>query len=197
MSPGIVIPIVLLPIVLFVVWRWYSRTVRTAPADDRPAPLVDVSAVRLTAETLHRLPTPPWRVVHEIGAQLPHLDHVIVGPPGVIAVTTRAGSRPEPARLAPTATAESTLARAALDALVAPVGVRTSLVAHVFWAAPDGDRPAAETTIDATPYVEGQRLEAWLADLAAELPDGGLEPTSVDTVWRAVVLGIGRPDPLS
>lgn len=197
MSPGIVIPIVLLPIALFAIWRWYSRTMRSAPADDRPEPLVDVTAVRLTAETLHRLPSPPWRVVHEIGDQLPHIDHVVVGPPGVVAVTTRAGARPEPSRLAATAAAEPTFARAALDALVAPLGVRTSLLAQVFWAAPDADRPAAETTIDATPYVEGQRLLAWLDGLTLDPPDGGLDPTHVDVVWRAVVLGIGRPDPLS
>ncbi len=198
MSPGIVIPIVLLPVVLFAIWRWYVRSLRSTPTGERR----EVSVVRLTAETLRRLSSPPWRVVHEIGDQLPGIDHVVVGPPGVIAITTRVGDRPDPERIAATAgtAADTAITRAALDALLDDVSMRSVALARVFWGSPDESRPAAETTIEATPYVEGQRLIEWLTGLAADTSldqplAQPLEPTRVDNAWRAIVVGIGRPDP--
>lgn len=189
---GIVIPLVALPIVLALVWRWYSRTVR-APADTKRH---DTAGVRLTAETLHRLPTPPWRVVYEIGDRLSGIDHVVVGPAGVLGIRSRLEDRPVPEQLGDPAAvgrADPAIARAELDALLAPVAVRSIALAHVFWGAPDNSRLPAETTLAATPYVEGQRLVEWLTGQEPAT----LDPARVDAAWRAVVLGIGRPDPFS
>ncbi len=56
MDLGIVIPLVVLPFVVVGAFVWYRRSVAgLAPDDDRA-----ISGVRLTAEALHRFPSPPW-----------------------------------------------------------------------------------------------------------------------------------------
>ncbi len=204
MTLGIIIPLVVLPIALVVAWRWYSRSVRTTTTSAGVDERRQVSGVRLTSEALHRLTSPPWRVVHEIGDQLPGIDHVVVGPAGIVAVQTRVGDRPtvDQVRAATAhqrnALADAVLVRAPLDELLTPLSLRAALLARVYWGAADTDRPAAETAIDTVPVVEGQRLTAWLDELAAGSPSSlepALDAARVDAAWRVVVMGIGRPDP--
>ena len=90
MSFGIVVPLILLPIVIVAVFAWYRRSMAgIAAVDTRP-----VSGLRLTAEALHRAPT-PWRIVFEVGGALGEVDHVVVGPAGVAAITTIVADRPD------------------------------------------------------------------------------------------------------
>ncbi|HYN34787.1 MAG TPA: hypothetical protein VES40_19340 [Ilumatobacteraceae bacterium] len=197
MTPGIVIPLVVLAVVLVGAAVWYQRSmVALKPDDAKP-----VSGARLTAETLHRLDSPPWRVVYEIGRALGGVDHVIIGPPGVIAVTTIVADRPTAERLLAAAgeaqlTAEAAIERGPADELVRAVGITCRLSARVFWGTPDPDRPAFDGIAPGNHLVEGQRLMDWLE----ALDDSGVEPpitqAQIDLAWQAIVMGIGRPDPL-
>lgn len=195
MTPGIIAPLVILPIALALFWRWYHRSFRRGPSDGER----QISGVRLTAEALHRLGSPPWRVVHEIGDRLPDVDHVVVAPAGVVAIRTSAVDRPTVEQLVehrPMAAvvAESAVTRGGVDELLRDVGASCGLLARVYWGRPDAHRHAAEESIHATALVEGQRLTEWLEDWNTHAP-AVLDTAGVDRVWRAVAIGIGRPDP--
>lgn len=196
MHLGIVIPLVVLPVVLVVAYLWYRRSI----AAMKPSEAKPVSGLRLTAEAVHRLPSPPWRVVHEIGDALGTVDHVVVGAPGVIAITTVVGDRPRPTdatdrldearRLSAAA-----IARAPVDDLATQVGQRCRLSATVYWGTPDSARPSFDAAFPTVHLVEGQRIGDWLDGLVASSPDT-LDQPGVDAAWRSITMGIGRPDPL-
>jgi hypothetical protein len=44
--------------------------------------------------------------------------------------------------------------------------------------------------------VEGQRIDEWLDAMAADAA-APLDAARIDAIWRTVVIGIGRPDPLT
>jgi hypothetical protein len=190
---GIIVPLVLLLVVLLAVGIWYQRTIRDPPNLEMPT----VSSTRFTAEALHRLPSPPWRVVYEIGDQLDGLDHIVIGPIGVVAVSTNTLDRPTldqvAARGLPTITAASAITRGRVVDLLTG-GMSCDTLAQVYWGTADPQRHPAEHAVHATPYVEGQRLEWWLTDWAAHAP-AVLTAAQVDQAWRSVTVGIGRPDP--
>ncbi len=197
MEPGIVIPLVLLPIVIIGIWIVYRRSLaKLQPDDVRP-----VSGVRLTAESLHRLDPATWRVVYEIGGALGGVDHVVIGPPGVIAVATVAADRPPPERLLDTTgeaalVSEGAVARGPVDELGRPAGIGCDLTGRVFWGSPDDSRPPFDPVAHGVHLVEGQRIAEWLDELAARA-EHRLDPARVDLAWQAITMGIGRPDPLS
>jgi hypothetical protein len=210
-SPGIVIPLVVLSLVLILVILWYRRSM----ANLRAGELKPVSGVRLTAQALHRLPSPPWRVVHEIGGALGGVDHVIIGPPGVIAITTVLADRPDVDRLTAASgtaglVAEAAVQRGPVDELARPAGSGCSLSAQVFWGVPRPDHPAWDEAAHGCHLVEGQRLGEWidalmaghalagqrLGDVPPPPPPSPLRPSQIDLTWQAIVMGIGRPDPL-
>lgn len=198
MGPGIVIPLVLIPLLLVGAFTWYRRSIAAmGPSDAKP-----VSGTRLTAESLHRLDSAPWRVVYEIGGALGGVDHVVIGPPGVIAITTIVADRPDPDRLLAAAgaaqlTAEAAVERGPVDELARPSGVPCRLSGRVFWGTADPNRPAFDDVAHGNHLVEGQRLAAWLDTL--DHPSN-LEPrltqSEIDLAWQAIVMGIGRPDPI-
>jgi len=195
MGAGIVVPLVLLPLIAIGVLVWYRRRLAELHVDDAPT----VSGVRLTAEALHRLPSPTWRVIHETTERLDGVDHVVIGPAGVLAISTVLGDRPPRSQLLDAAGGEAHLvasaavARGDVDDLARRVGSRCDVWARVFWGAPDPTRPPAEELATGSVLVEGQRLESWLADAAADTPV--LEQHDVTQVWREITVGIGRPDP--
>ena len=200
MDLGIVIPLIVLPLALIAGFVWYRRSIdRMRPDDAKP-----VSGVRLTAEALHRLESPPWRIVYEIGGALGGVDHVVIGPPGVIAITTIVADRPEPDRLTASAgaaqlVADAAIARGPVDELARHAGTSCEWSARVFWGVPDPKRPVSDAIAHGSHLVEGQRIADWLAELGE--PDRGgvdaaLTPSQVDLTWQAIVMGIGRPDPL-
>lgn len=192
MGAGIVVPLVVLPLAAIAVFVWYRRRLADLQAtDDLPS----VSGVRLTAEALHRLPAPSWRVIHETSGRLGDIDHVVVGPPGVVAVTTVMGARPDRAKLADAAAAHlvatAAVNRGEVDDLARSAGARCDVWARIYWGAPDPTRPPAEEIATGSVLVEGQRLREWLADDGETV----LGPDDVDRAWRAITVGIGRPDP--
>jgi hypothetical protein len=193
---GIIVPLVVLPIVLVGAFLWYRRSI----ADLRSDEAKPVSGLRLTAEALHRAPSPPWRVVHEIGGALGGIDHVIVGPPGVIAIATVVADRPDPARLREARgeaqlVGDAAIARGPLDELLRSVDSSCALSARVHWGAPDAGRPPADDLVHGSQLVEGQRLDEWLATIV-EQTTTPIDQQRIDTVWRTITMGIGRPDPL-
>jgi hypothetical protein len=195
-SRGIVIPLILLPIFVIGAFVWYRRSIaRLRPAEAKP-----VSGLRLTAEALHRAPTPPWRVVYEIGGALGGIDHVIVGRCGVTAITTIVADRPDPDALRNTRgeailVSEAAIARGPLDELLRAADAKCDRWARVHWGRPDVKRPVEEQLVHASVLVEGQRIEEWLTGLDAAANDP-LDPDRVDVIWRTIVTGIGRPEPL-
>ena len=128
---------------------------------------------------------------------------MVVGPPGVIAVTTVLTDRPEPAALIsergePMLLSEAAVSRGPLDELLRAVDASCELSARVFWGSPAPGRHAGETVVHGSVLVEGQRIGQWLddaAEAAAKTDAGLLDQDSVDTIWRTIVTGIGRPDP--
>jgi len=195
-SSGIIVPLIVLPIIVVGVFLWYRRSM----ADMRPDETKPVSGLRLTAEALHRVPSPPWRVVYEIGGALGAVDHVVVGPAGVIAISTRVADRPDPGKLHDARTeaqlvSDAAIARGPIDELLRAVGASCEQTATVFWGAPEPRRPMVEELVHGSQLVEGQRLEEWLAQVDAQAT-ARLGPARVDEVWRTIVVGIGRPDPL-
>ncbi|HSL74443.1 MAG TPA: hypothetical protein VK853_08245 [Ilumatobacteraceae bacterium] len=197
MDLAFVIPLVVLAVVLITGWLWYRRSLAALrPDDTRP-----VSGVRLTAEALHRHDHAPWRVVYEIGGALGGVDHVLVGPPGLVAISTVVADRPRPQTLLDASgearlVADAAVARGPVDEIARPSGVPCRRWARVFWGSPDTRRPAHEAVVQGFDLVEGQRLGDWLVTLAAEAAEP-LDPHQVDRAWQAVVTGIGRPDPLA
>ena len=64
-GPGIIVPIVAVVVIVvagFVLFKRYLNSIK--PDADSAIP----SGSRLTAAALHRLPTPPWRVVYEVAS---------------------------------------------------------------------------------------------------------------------------------
>lgn len=172
--------------------RWLHQLAQSA--DDR-----EVRTARLTSEHLHRLPPPTWRLVLEIEhPDVPDVDQVVVGPCGVLAISTTLGDRPaldravddDPAGAR--AHAAAAMMRAPVDDLVSAAGVSCHLLVHVYWGAPQLDLPAAIPVVDATFAVDGGRLDEWITSLPTDV----LTPAEVDLAWHAVTTGIGRPDPL-
>jgi hypothetical protein len=195
-SVGIIVPLIVLPILLVGGFVWYRRSI----ADMRPDEAKPVSGLRLTAEALHRAPTPPWRVVYEVGGALGDVDHVVVGPPGVVAITTVMADRPDPARLRDASSdailvSEAAIARGPLDELLRAAAASCDRWARAYWGSPDAGRPAGEDLVHGSVLVEGQRIDEWLAEMAADT-DVPLDAARIDEIWRTVVIGIGRPDPL-
>ncbi len=151
---------------------------------------------RLTAERLRTLANPPWRVVHYIGDHLGGIDHVVVGPVGVIAIRTILSTRPDFGGEDPTDAAHianAAISRGPVDDITRPLGVPCNLEAKVFWGTPMPDQPAGVPVTHGQVAVEGQRLEQWLI----ALPPGTLGAAQVDQLWQAIVMAIGRPDPLA
>jgi hypothetical protein len=193
---GIVIPLIVLPIALVGVFVWYRRSIAGMRADQAKP----VSGLRLTAEALHRAPSPPWRVVYEVGGALGDVDHVLVGPPGVTAIITVVGDRPRPERLREARgeaqlVSDAAISRGPLDELLRSVDCSCDRSARVFWGTPDPKRPPADELVHGSMLIEGQRLGAWMTVAAGQAPDA-LDQDRIDMVWRTISVGIGRPDPL-
>ena len=189
---SILIPLVAMTAALILFYVWYQRKLADMKpdADSRSLP-----GARLTAERLRLLASPPWRVVYEINDRhLGAVDHVVVGPTGAIAIETLMLDRPTivnghgDAQLIATAAIE----RGDVDDLTRTVGVPCSVLAKVYWGAPQPDLPAALEVTTGLVAIDGHRLVDWLIGL----PPGPLSPTQVDQVWQMVTTGIDRPDPL-
>jgi hypothetical protein len=198
MGPGIIIPVVVLSIVLpavLTVARRRFKHVTAGIGSDR-GPATDPS-VRLTSDALRTLATPPWRVVHEIApARLGGIDHVVIGPPGVFALTTTLDPLPPQSTTEaadPSAVAEAAILRGELDDALRRCAMTSDRLVVVHWAAPTAGDPESVEPLPRVVAVQGRSLHSWLEGL-----DGvRLSPAQVDLAWQTVVTAIGRPDPLA
>jgi hypothetical protein len=192
LQPTVLIPFALSVAALAGFYVWYRGKIKDLELDtaDRP-----IAGGRLTAERLGSLSSPPWRVVFEIGEKhLGAIDHVVVGPTGVLAIETRTTDRPTSDQ--PDAEAQvianAAITRGDVDELAARVGARCKTLVRVYWGTPQPESPAGIEVVPGLIAVEGQRLNDWLV----ALPPGPLQAAQVDQAWQAVSTGIGRPDPL-
>lgn len=195
--PVIRIAIALTILVIIVVggFALYRRSMTNLTLDEAKP----VSGVRLTAEALHRLASPPWRIVYEIGSALGGVDHVVIGPSGVIAITTVVADRPDVQQLTDASSeaqlvSDAAVARGPVDELARPAGAECRLAARVFWGAPDAKRPSHDDVAHGLQLVEGQRLDEWIT---TQPPLADFGQAEIDLAWQAIVMGIGRPNPLT
>ncbi|MGH9135358.1 MAG: hypothetical protein ACRDZZ_15570 [Ilumatobacteraceae bacterium] len=191
-GPGIIVPIVavvvLVPTAIVVLKRYLGNM--------RPdASLAEPSGSRLTAAALHRLPTPPWRVVYEISTEaLGGIDHVLIGPAGIFAITTSLTSMPPVSTERPTAevVAKGAIARGDVDDLLRRCAMDSTGHVTVHWGRPDDGDPVVVEIAHGNIAVSGHRIDDWFESLATR----GLSPAQSDLAWQTIVTGIGRPDPL-
>lgn len=193
LQPNVLIPLVLFTAALIGFFVWYRGKIKDLKIDsgDRP-----IASGRLTTERLRDLSSPPWRVVFEISEKhLGAVDHVVVGPSGVLAIETVAGDRPAGGNAINEAQliANAAITRGDVDDLATRVGASCKTLVRVYWGTPDPEAPAGVQVVPGLITVEGQRLNDWLVTL----PPGPLQPAQIDQVWQAITTGIGRPDPLS
>jgi hypothetical protein len=192
-GPRIIVPIVIIGILIptvFIIFKNYLNSIKPDVASVPP------SGARLTSAALHRLPTPPWRVVYEVASDsLGGIDHVLIGPAGIFAITTSLSTMPSPSAEPPSpeTVASGAIARGELDDVLRRAAMESSGHVTVYWGrAGDADAVVVEIA-RGTIAVSGHRIDDWFDSL----PTTGLSAAQVDLAWQTVVTSIGRPDPLS
>lgn len=193
MGPGIIIPVVALVVVIPVGFTWARRLRDGADTSDADVD-AGASGARLTSSALRELPSPPWRVVYEIAEEkLGGVGHVLIGPPGVFALTTTMTAMPAgPAsEHDPHAIARAAIVRGDLDDALRRCAMSSDALVVVHWGPPTGGPSAVDTTPGSL-AVDGRAIGAW----AAGLDTTALTPAQVDLAWQTVTTAIGRPDPL-
>jgi hypothetical protein len=192
-GPGIVIPVILLAVLVPLGLMWGRRTAKRLQAGVAPAP---IPGARVTSAALHTIKPVGWRTVLEVpSGTLGDIDQVLIGPPGVFAVTTSMTPMPVAGTIDPTdalATAAAAVARGALDDVLRPYRMESVALVTVHWDQP-GDRPITVDTAYGAVAVDGHQLAPWLVGLDGD----DLTPAQVDLAWQAVTKAVGRPDPLA
>jgi hypothetical protein len=194
LTPGVIIPIVLIvvgvPAALMWYRRWIKSTGSTANAD-----LVD-PGVRLTSKAMRTIVSPPWRVVFEVGREaLGEIDHVLIGPGGIYAIRSTMSAPPEAAEGLDAArlTAQRAVARTQLDEILQRCAMSSTAHVTLSWAAATPGDPVVHVVAHAALAVSGWRLAEWIATL----PPDAMTQSQIDLAWQTVLAGIGRPDPLA
>ena len=192
-GPGIIVPIVAVAVVVptgLVVFKRYLNSIKVQSGSTEP------SGARLTAAALHRLPSPSWRIVHEIANDsLGGIDHVLIGPAGIFAITTTLSKMPAPSSEPPSAEtmAKGAIARGDLDDVLRRCALESNGHVTVHWGRADAADAVVVEIAHGSIAVSGHRIDDWFESLATS---GGLSQAQVDLAWQTVVTGIGRPDPL-
>lgn len=192
-GPGIVIPVVLIAVVVPLVLLWARRKAKELQQGVEPAP---VAGARVTSAALHSARPDAWRTVLEIAdGTLGDLDQVIIGPPGVFAVTTSMTPMPAAGSVDPTdaaTTARVAIARGRVDDVLRPYRMESVALVTIHWDKP-GERAASVETAYGAVAVDGHQLAEWWGSLDGD----DLSPAQVDLAWSAVTKAVGRPDPLA
>ena len=192
-GPRIIVPIVAVVVIVvagLVLFKRYLKSIKPDPDSGIP------SGSRLTAAALHRLPTPPWRVVYEVASDtLGGIDHVLIGPAGIFAITTSMAPMPTPSPQPPSAetVAKGAIARGDLDDLLRRCAMESTGHVAVYWGRSDDTDAVVVDIAHGSIAVSGHRIDDWFESLVTT----GLSPLQADLAWQTVVTGIGRPDPLS
>ncbi|HEX4981423.1 MAG TPA: hypothetical protein VFV63_06985 [Ilumatobacteraceae bacterium] len=190
-GPRIIVPIVAVVVVVvavFVAFRRYLNSIK--PDADASVP----SGARLTAAALHRLPSPPWRIVYEIAHDsLGGIDHVLIGPAGIFAITTSLSTMPTPSSEPPSAQtfAKGAIARGDLDDVLRRCAMESTGHVTIHWGRADDTDPVVVDIAHGSIAVSGHHIDDWFDTLSPS----GLSPAQTDLAWQTVVTGIGRPDP--
>lgn len=191
MTPGIVIPIILLLIAVSFGFRWARglKAGASAPVEAAPPP-----SARLTSNALRELPSPPWRVVYEVSAdKLGGIEHVLIGPPGVFAMQTSMEPLPQPSEPDPRAIGRAAIARGPLDDALRRCAMSSDSLVTVHWGIDQqATRGPSLEVVPGQLAVDGRRIDEWCRSLPA-----ALTPAQVDLAWQTVLTSIGRPDPLA
>ena len=163
---GIIVPLIVIPIAVIVAYLWYRRKMSAHAASTTDAR--EVPGVRLTSETLRRLPAPA------VAGRLRDPTGPARGRRSCRDRTVR-HHRPHHRRRRSSSRRSSPVCRRSSRPRAScappstnsrrPVGVRCDRVVKVYWGAPQPDRPPAREGINGAIDVEGQRLEAWLHSL--------------------------------
>jgi len=197
MGFGIVVPLAVLAVVVPTVLLAVKRRLTNISETTIDEAALAMPAVRLTSGALRKLPSPEWRVVHEIAPdRLDGVQHVLIGPPGIYAVTTSMDPLPSApqADAAPDATqvAAAAIARGGLDDALRRCAMSSDQMVVVHWGVDPAESPVSVVTLPGVTAVDGRRLSDWTAGLPTVLT-----PSQVDLAWQTVAVAIGRPDPLA
>jgi hypothetical protein len=108
--------------------------------------------------------------------------------------------RPDPdvlrgARSEAVLVSEAAIARGPLDELLRAAAASCDHWARVYWGTPDPNRTGADGLVHGSVLVEGQRIDEWLSSLV-DHATAPIDAQRIDAIWRTIVTGIGRPDPL-
>jgi hypothetical protein len=196
MGPGIIIPVLIVAIVVPVAFVWARRRFKEPGAAD--GELSSAPAARLTSNALRTLESPPWRIVYEMGHErMGGVEHVLIGPAGIFAVTTSMDPMPtSAAEPDPHAVAAAAILRGALDDALRRCAMTSDRLLSIYWGVNEPEAPASVEVLPGATAVDGRRVGTW-ADGAVAGRDGPpLSPAQVDLAWQTVVTAIGRPDPL-
>lgn len=194
MGLNIIIPLVLLAIAVPLALTWAKKSLKDAPSRLDDAPVTAPSA-RLTSSALRELPFPPWRVVHEIAQdKLNGIDHVLIGPAGIFAVSTSLDSLPDAPSAPPDAhdVAQAAIKRGALDDALARCAISSDRLVQVYWGATSAANALSTDPLPGVSAVDGRSLTTWVTALEG----GVLTAAQIDLAWQTVITAIGRPDPL-
>ena len=124
-----------------------------------------------------------------IGGALGGVDHVVIGPPGIVAISTVAADRPVRDDLVRNTSdaqlvSDAAVNRGPVDEVARPSEVPCRVWARVFWGVPDPSRPPHEELAHGSQLVEGQRIREWLHALDANADDP-LDATAIDRAWAS------------
>ena len=190
MGPGIVIPLLLIAIVVPLGFAW-AKKLKEPPDTMNDGPTA-APAARLTSNALRQLASPPWRVVYEIADdKMGGIEHVLIGPPGALAVRTSMDPLPEPPEVEPDAhaLAQAAIARGGLDDALTRCAMSSDRLIWVHWGT------ASSQSVELMPgvtAVDGRAIDPWAHSLDADV----LTLAQIDLAWQTVLTSIGRPDPL-
>ncbi len=173
------------------IWLWIVQATGTAPT------MMGEIGEQWTARELRRLRKRGWRLVNHVLLKHDDIDHVVVGPGGVVTVETKWSARPwlvEPmdGRIRDAAGKARSDARSLThwqDLKRLDVG---EVRAAVFlWGEGSRDLPPFADH-DGVTIVAGPKAAQWLETLGA----GVLSNDQVDAAWRALDAQCGKRDPL-
>jgi hypothetical protein len=148
-----------------------------------------------TAEVLAKLPSPPWRVFHDVPLEYSNVDHVVVGPGRIYAIETKwTGSGGAERFLKPAARQAERQARELAGRLADSGCVREVLPVLVVWgggvADGLGDKPRLW---EGTRVVAGHHSEVWLHRMVSAAGTG-VEDLDAQTAMRQLIdVAAGTP----
>lgn len=160
------------------------------------APAMGELAEQWTAEESRGLRRDGWRLINHLHFESVQIDHVLLGPAGVICVETKWSATPWDSSYG-RSVAHQAATRMRAQARTVALLVRLPVTARVvaLWGGNSADLAGADgviATVDGVPLVAGPSLRSWVATL----PTGRLTPDQIEDGYQRVSDYIQRHDPL-